>query len=129
MLLRLIIQLIVPPATMAFILLVSAPIFESNLDYPVPLKMYLPFEINKTNYYFIFLFQLIRIMYNGIVTAAHDLLFVGFNMRICHQIELLIMRFKNIPKVLKSAGKTQNKYELEDSLLTINTQHLEKIHE
>ena len=124
--------IITPPGTVGVSVFLVAPIFASDSEFPLPLKMWIPVEINKTNYPYIFLILSIRAFFTGLVTLANDLLFLGFSLRAAHQIALLVMRLKRIPEILKSSGKSlnsQSRRKLEKNLICISAQHLEDIHE
>ena len=111
--------------------MVSAPLIVSNLKYPLPVKMWVPFELNNYNYIPFYIFQSLRIMYTAFGCVGHDGMFFALCMRGCHQIELLIQRLKEFPNNVCSDRKytrNRSRYDVEKSLFINNIRHLKMIH-
>ena len=59
------------------------------------------FEINKYNYWFIYLYQAICLIMNVLWSVGHDTVIVGFIVRTYQQLDLLSIRIKNIPEMVE----------------------------
>ena len=68
----------------------------TNTRRPLPLKIWLPFDVTDSNYWYIFCIQVVHTMFTCTQSMGLDMLFFGFMMRIVHQMDLMTHRLREL---------------------------------
>ena len=108
---------------------ISNVVTSEDKNYRMPLEMWLPFNLNKKNYWYVFAIEFFTIFHGPIWAGLFDLLFSNFVLCLCYEFDLLSCRMKNFINSLTD-NKQNNKrnYELENKFISECVNHHNKIY-
>lgn len=120
--------LILGCSTAVFFMIV--PIFYPIDGRPLPLLLWLPIEVDKTNYWYFYCFEIPAIVYGGINAAASDVFIFWLFYQINIQFDILKDRMTILPKTaLVLKRDKHSKRGLEHHEISENVAHVVEITE
>ena len=101
-------------------------------EFDLPVNIYPFCEINKNNYWFFYIFEIIGIQGNAFWVTGFCVLLVTFLLEICHQLEMLSDKIKELPNAVKShlqKNSKESKLDVEKKYFSQIIQQHQKIFE
>ena len=92
---------------------------------PLPIKILIPFGDLDTYYWCYYALEAFHICTSIFVATGHDLLFVGFILRACHQFDLLKKRTEEISDISKKFSNLnyEKRCEIEKNVISKMVKH------
>ena len=115
---------IMAQATALFFLMVPLMSEEKRRSFELPMRHWLPFKVNRSNYWMVFIWQAFILIYGCAINSCSDCIFVEFIENGCAKLKILACRLESVPGIIKSA---KNGYKRNQDILMIEKKILRSI--